>query len=84
MNYLVALAVGYVLGARSGGKELDQLRRSLKALLDTDEFEDVVSAARAQLGSTLRAVATMVDGEDDPAGPGGDLVAQVRYLVSHR
>ena len=50
MNILVALAVGYVVGAKTGGKDLDQLGRSLKALCETDEFADVVAAARAQVG----------------------------------
>ena len=42
--------VGYVVGARTGGKDLDRLGRSLKALYGTDEFTDVVVAARAQVG----------------------------------
>ena len=50
MNVLVALAVGYLIGAKTGGKDLDQLGRSLKALCETDEFADVVAAARAQIG----------------------------------
>jgi hypothetical protein len=90
MNVVLALAIGYVVGAKSGGKELDQLGRSLKALCETEEFSDVIGAARAQLGSTLRELASMVDGErrvPDVSGEaraadaGGDLVARVRNLV---
>ncbi len=81
MNILVALAVGYIVGAKTGGKDLDQLGRSLKALCDTDEFADVVSAARAQMGSTLRELASIVDGGQIPDGSSGDLVERVRHLV---
>jgi hypothetical protein len=75
-----ALIVGYVIGAKTGGKELDQLGRSLTKLFGTEEFADVVTSARSQAGSTLRELASMVDG-DHHEGSGGDLIARVRNLV---
>jgi hypothetical protein len=84
MKTVLALAIGYLVGAKSGGKDLDQLGRSLKNLCGTEEFADVVAAARAQAASTLRGIATMVDGEGEGAEPVGDLVARVRSLVDHR
>lgn len=81
MNIFVALVAGYIIGAKAGGKELDQLGRSLKALCETDEFADVVSAARAQVGSTLRDLASVVDGHREDAEATVDLVAKVRHLV---
>jgi hypothetical protein len=81
MKLLLALAVGYVVGAKAGGKDLDQLGRSLKALCETDEFADVVSAARAQVASTLRELASIADGGHPATAPNGDLVARVRNLV---
>jgi hypothetical protein len=81
MNILVALAVGYIVGAKTGGKDLDQLGQSLKALCGTDEFADVVSAARAQMGSTLRELASIMDGGQLRDASSGDLVARVRHLV---
>jgi hypothetical protein len=83
MKVVLALAVGYLFGAKTGGKDLDQLGRSLKSLCETDEFADVVLAARAQVGSSLRELAAMVDGEGGFATAGGDLVARVRSLVDH-
>ena len=80
-NVLLALMVGYVIGAKTGGKELDELGRSVTALLGTDEFADVVESGRAQVGSSLRQLASMVDGEVGRADVGGDLVAKVRNLV---
>jgi hypothetical protein len=89
MKALVALAAGYLVGAKTGGKDLDQLGRSLKALCETEEFADVIAAARAQVGSSLRELASLIDGHraGEPgsgAGSGsgsGDLLAQVRHLV---
>jgi hypothetical protein len=78
---LSALIIGYVIGAKTGGKDLDQLSRSLMALFGTDEFADVVTSARSQVGSTLRELASMVDGERDDAAA-GDLITRVRNLVS--
>ena len=41
-----ALIIGYVIGAKTGGKELDQLGRSLTKLFGTEEFADVVTSAK--------------------------------------
>ncbi|MGH9301137.1 MAG: hypothetical protein ACRD0I_08595 [Acidimicrobiales bacterium] len=81
MNIFVALAIGYLVGAKTGGKDLEHLSRSLKALCGTDEFSDVVSAARVQVGSTLRELATLVGGEQGAPDSDGDLVTRVRHLV---
>jgi hypothetical protein len=87
MRTLAVLAVGYVIGAKTGSKDLDQLTRSLKALADTDEFADVVSALRSHVGHTLRELASVVDGHPTGSAAGdeaGDLVDRVRQLVGHR
>ena len=80
----VALFVGYVIGARTGSKELDQLVDSLRALRETDEFAAVLSAARAHLAHTLRDLADMVDGGATGPVESTDLVDQVRHLVGKR
>jgi hypothetical protein len=80
-NVFLALMVGYVIGAKTGGKELEELGRSVNALFGTDEFADVVTSARSQVGSTLRELASMVDGEHRLTDVSGDLVAKVRNLV---
>jgi hypothetical protein len=81
MKFLAALAAGYIFGAKTGGKDLDQLGRSVKALCETEEFADVISVARAQVGSSLRELASMVDGHRGASPVDDDLVAQVRHLV---
>lgn len=83
MKIAMALAVGYLVGARSGGRDLDQLGQSLKALCETDEFADVLAAARSQMGHTLRELAAIVDGDRNLPEVNGDLVAKVRHLVGH-
>jgi hypothetical protein len=83
MNMSVAFALGYALGAKSGGKELDQLGRSIKALLESDEVADILAAGRAHVGMTLRELASMVDGEKEAPDVGGDLVSRVKSMVRH-
>jgi hypothetical protein len=83
MKLLMALAAGYVIGVKAGSRDLDQLALSLKALTDTDEFGEVVAAARAHVGGTLRELASIVDGEHQLPDLGGDLVSRVRSLVGH-
>jgi hypothetical protein len=85
MGIFFGLVVGYLLGARTGGKDLDQLSRSLKALADTDEFGDVVTAARSHVGHTLRELAALVDRDGAQAGPSDatvDLVDRVKHIVN--
>lgn len=82
MGMFVALAVGYVIGARAGSKDLDQLTASLKALRESTEFADVVSALRAHVGHTLRELASTVDGGvSTAADQSGDLVERVKLIV---
>jgi hypothetical protein len=85
MGYLIAMVLGYLLGARTG-KDMDHLSTSIKALRESDEFADVVSAARSHVGHTLRGLASMVDGAEAPGRaesddqPQGDLVDRVRHI----
>ena len=81
---LAALAIGYIVGAKSGGKELDRLAKSLQALFETDEFADVVGAARAQVGMGLREIASLIDGQHPAPEGAADIVAKVRNLVEHK
>jgi hypothetical protein len=80
-NVLLALAIGYVIGAKSNRDDLEQLGRSVTSLLATDEFADVVTSARSQVGSSLRELASRVEGEHHVTEAGGDLVARVRSLM---
>lgn len=83
MGMLCALVIGYFFGAKTGGAELDQLMSSLRALTESEEFADVVTATRSHVAHSLRGVATILDGA--PAAlagepTGGDLVDRVRHL----
>lgn len=81
MGVLAALAVGYVIGARAGSKDLDQVTRALKALSTSPEFADVLSAMRSHVGHTLRELGGMIEGtQDDAEGDTADLVDRVRHL----
>ena len=79
MGIFVALAVGYVVGAKTGSKDLDQLVKSLRALRESEEFADVVSAVRSHLGHTLREVAGVLEGGNADR-ESGDMVDRVRQL----
>ena len=81
---LAAIAIGYIVGAKSGAKELDRLSRSLQALFETDEFADVVGAARAHVGTGLRHIAALVDGQHPAPEGAADIVGKVRNLVEHK
>jgi hypothetical protein len=82
MIAFIALVVGYVIGAQAGSKDLDDVVTSLKKLGESDELADVVSAVRVHAGHTLRELANMLDGGDEPPMETGDLVDRVRHLFA--
>jgi hypothetical protein len=82
MKLVLAVMVGYVMGARAGREELDRIGRSLMSLCQSEEFSEVVSAGRAHVGNTLRDLAGIVDHhQHDEAETGGDVLSRVRRLV---
>jgi hypothetical protein len=88
MKVFLALAAGYVLGARTGSEHFDEVVRSLRAIKDSEEFHDLVSSVRSHAGATLRELATLVErpsaAGDDEAAIAGDLVERVRHLAGLR
>ena len=83
MKFVLALAAGYVIGARTGSEHFDDVVRSLRAIKDSEEFHDLLSSVRSHAGATLRELATMIErpaGGDDAAAA-GDLVERVRHLA---
>ena len=82
MIAFVALLVGYVIGAKAGSKDLDEVVGALKRLGGTQEFADVVTATRSHLGHTLRELASVVDSPGAATEEASDLVERVRHLFA--
>jgi hypothetical protein len=81
MKVLIALVGGYLIGARAGSRDFDQLTKSFRALYESEEFDDLVSAVRTHAGHTLRELADVVDSGSDRL-PAHDLVERVRQLAA--
>lgn len=86
MKVFLALAAGYVLGARTGSEHFEEVVRSLRAIKDSEEFRDLVGSVRNHAGATLRELAAMVDrpGTGAANAATGDLVERVRHLAGLR
>jgi hypothetical protein len=81
MKVLLALVAGYAIGATSGSRDYDQLVKSIRAIRESEEFDDFVAALRSHAGQTLRELANLVD-RVGPAPPeSDDLVARVRQIA---
>jgi hypothetical protein len=86
MKVVLALAAGYVLGARAGAEHFDDVIRSFRAVRDSEEFHDLVGSVRSHAGATLRELASMVErprAAGDADAP-ADLVDRVRHLAGLR
>lgn len=86
MKVFLALAAGYVIGARTGSEHFDEVVRSLRAIKDSEEFHDLLSSVRSHAGATLRELASMIERPTggDEALAAGDLVERVRHLAGLR
>jgi|KBSSwiStaDraftv2_1062776.scaffolds.fasta_scaffold714675_2 hypothetical protein len=88
MKVVLALAAGYMIGARTGSEHFDDILRSLRAVRDSEEFQELIVNIRSHAGSTLRELAALVEHPSDAAGGdatiSGDLVARVRDLAGLR
>jgi hypothetical protein len=86
MGIVLALAVGYVVGARAGSRDIDQVMQSVRAVRQSEEFADLLAALRSHAGHTLRELASIVEGDTtvtDVLPEAGDLVEKVRHLFGN-
>jgi hypothetical protein len=86
MGILFAFAVGYVVGARAGSDDFDEIVEALQAIRRSEEFSDLVRALRSHAAHTLRAVAALLERTGDPddelaSVTTEDLVERVKNLV---
>ena len=86
MGILLAFAAGYVLGARAGSEEFDDVVQALQAIRQSEEFNDLVRSLRSHAAHTLRELATLLDRVGTADGTSSsvttqDLVDRVRSLV---
>ena len=61
MKVLLALVTGYFVGANAGSRDYDQLVESVRAIRDSEEFHDFLTALRAHASQTLRELADMLE-----------------------
>jgi hypothetical protein len=47
MKMILALAAGYVLGASAGSRDFEELLDSVRAIRDSEEFNDFLAALRS-------------------------------------
>ena len=87
MGSFVAIAVGYVVGARTGGKDLDEVCALHAPCASRTSSPTSCPRLRVHLAHTLREMATMVEHGVTPGATddtGGDLVERVSQLVGRR
>ena len=81
MKMILALAAGYVLGASAGSRDFEQLLDSVRAIRDSEEFNDFLAALRSHASHTLRELADMLERVGPESPVSNDLVERVRQLA---
>jgi len=82
MGVLLAWVVGYIVGARSGTRDFDDVIQALKELRESEEAQDLWAVIRAHLAHALRASADALDTAQMPTAElATDLVSRVRSMM---
>jgi hypothetical protein len=81
---LVDFAAGYTLGAKAGNRGFDDLLEAGREVLNSREFQALVSAARSHAAATLKQLGDLVEG-GEAAPPVVDNVLDLgKALVERR
>ena len=81
MELVLAFAIGYVVGAKAGGRDFDDVLAAARAVRDSDEFSDLVTAVRAHVARTLSDLGDLIEGNVEEGAEVVDLVDRVRRLA---
>jgi hypothetical protein len=78
---LLAFAVGYVIGARAGSQDFDDVVKAVNEIRQSEEFNGFLSALRSHVSHTLRDVANVIDETRVESVNSQDLVDHVKQLI---
>ncbi|HWW54097.1 MAG TPA: hypothetical protein VNY84_10020 [Acidimicrobiales bacterium] len=81
MGVLLAFAVGYVIGARAGSQDFDDVVKAVNEIRQSEEFNGFLSALRSHVSHTLRDVANVIDETRVESVNSQDLVDHVKQLI---
>jgi len=82
MGVLLAFLVGYVIGARAGAQDFDDVVRAVEELRDSEEVRDLLKVLRSHAAHTLRSTAELLENGASPDSDlASDLVDRVRLLM---
>jgi hypothetical protein len=80
MQILLSFLIGYVVGAKAGADEFDEVVESARAVAQSDEFRSLLMSLRSHAAATLHSLGDLL--EESPAPAGGDnVVARVRRIM---
>jgi hypothetical protein len=85
MGVLLAFAAGYVVAARGSNRDLADLGRAARAVLESDEMAELVKVARTHIGHTFKELGLALEREatsDGSPTAGADLVDRVKSLFN--
>ena len=85
MGILLAFAAGYILGAKAGSDDFDDVIDAVNAIRQSEEFNDLVRSLRSHAAHTLRELASLVERPGATTSLASvtteDLVERVKNLV---
>lgn len=80
MGILLALAVGYVAGAKAGPHGFEEIRSAVQTIRESDEVAALLAALRSHAGYALREFSDLLNDDRERVAV-GDLVARVRNMA---
>jgi hypothetical protein len=80
MQILLSFLIGYVVGAKAGAEQFDEVVASARAVVKSDEFASLKQSLRAHAAATLHSLGDLLD-ETPDALSGDSVVARVRRMM---
>jgi hypothetical protein len=81
---IVDFTAGYTLGAKAGNRGFDEIVETGREVLNSREFQALLSAARAHAAATLKQLGDLVEGGDAAPPVVDNVLDLVKALVERR
>ena len=80
MQILLSFLIGYVVGAKAGSDQLDEVVESARAVAESDEFRSLLRSLRAHAAATLHSLGDVLE-QSPEASNGNSVVTRVRRMM---
>jgi hypothetical protein len=80
MQILLSFLIGYVIGAKAGGSQFDDVVDSARGVVESEEFHSLLMSLRTHAAATLHSLGDLVEDTSESTSS-ENVVARVRRMI---